>query len=101
MSNMKKVFTVQTVDGQSTVVNLNTRVNGEYFMAASGGFGGGTLAAEVSPDGGTTWVPVRERDGTAAVLTTPGELPILVAGDLLRLDLSGATAATLDAWVGR
>jgi len=65
-----------TANGRSEPITVNiARSDGEAALTttvfAFGTFGSGTLALEVSPDGGSTWIPVTE-SGIAVALTSDG-----------------------------
>ena len=67
----------------------NVPVSSEYMFYGVGGFGGGTLQLEASPDNGINWF-------TVETLTKPGRLiRYLVGGEKIRITLSGATGATI------
>lgn len=84
------------LDNVAATVNSGTFPSAGDFMSlvASGGFGGGTLTVQVSPDGGTTWI------NTPATLTAAGVTNFIGGeGLLFRLALTGAAGASLTAWV--
>lgn len=63
--------------------------NGKVILVAHGGFGGGTVTWEQSPDDGTTWVPLGTR-------TVAGQdVYEVAAGTRVRGTLAGATGPTL------
>ena len=100
---MIRMFNAQGANGQSApyrVINEGSseghpRPRVDFSLYADGTFGGGTVKLQASPDGGTTWFDV-----PSASLTVKGVVGGTVYGQRLRLDLSGATAPTLSAWLG-
>ena len=90
-----QLFTAQTADGNSQAIRWP---GGEGTYNAEGTFGGGTATLQFSPDGGTTW----KSCGSDAELSSDGaanfKLPV---GYHLRVSLSGASGANLDAWVNK
>lgn len=64
---------------------------GEHLLMAAGTFGSGTVAAEYSPDGGTTWVSV-------ATLTATGSAAFKIPAGRIRHTLSGATSPEINSW---
>ena len=76
-----------SADGVSK--SYNVPVSESYMFYAVGGFGGGCLSLEASPDGGSNWFTVEQ-------LTAPGRLiRYLVSGEKVRLSLSSATAPNI------
>ena len=74
-------------DGFSKTSNVPLSI--DYMFYATGSFGGGTLSLEASPDDGANWF-------TVETLTTAGRIiRYLVAGEKIRLALTGSTAANI------
>lgn len=88
MSRIYQLFAGQGDNGDSESVQVRA---GEHIIMGGGTFGGGTLAAEFSPDGGTTWVVV-------ASMTAQGSVAFKVPPGRIRAALSGATTPDLNAW---
>jgi hypothetical protein len=86
-----KLFNAQTAN--ATSASVIAAIPSGFTVYASGGFGGGNVQMQVSPDGGTTWV----NDGTT--ITADGVTEFSTAATAVRAVLAGATAATLSLWV--
>ena len=71
-------------------------IEGKINVAAFGTFGGGSLAFELSYDGGATWFTATNNLGDPATITANGALNIEVGTANLRLTLSGATAPNIN-----
>lgn len=93
---MHRVFTNLSANGKSGVLTVTDSAK-SVVIVASGTFGSGTLGIEISPDDGTTWVPV---EGASNTLTKAGIVDTFVVPQMcqVRLDFSGATNPTLQAW---
>lgn len=83
------------------IVNPNNGATPYQMFGASGTFGGGTLALEMSVDGGTTWFAVTDSVG-AVELTAAGAVITNILGDndipavvKMRGTLSGATSPSI------
>ena len=87
MSTFEQEFTTQTANGSSST---QTWEGGLGHMFVSGTFDSCTVALEVSPDDGTTWVAV----GGDASLTAAGCVSFELNPCKVRLTLSSAGAAT-------
>lgn len=87
--------TVFQIPDQADVVANTTYINGDPAVSwgAFGTWGSGTLALQVSPDGGTTWFNVDTLTANGKKLTKP------VTQLLGRLTLTGATSPALTAYV--
>jgi len=85
-------FTGQTSSANSAAFDWP---GGDGFFVVYGGFGGGTATLKWSPDGGTTWVVL---DSTLA-LTAAGAIDFNLPAGKIRVELTGATSATLTALV--
>lgn len=69
-------------DGPSTPLKVDT---GEYVLAASGDFGGGTVAFKITPDGmGTIAL-------TAAAMDAPGIKAVVLPRGEVVFEMSGST----------
>lgn len=68
--------------------------SGQTGICAAGTFGGGTMVLEVSPDGGTTWIPLAGASYTAAFTT----VITMASGARLRAVLTGATTPSISVW---
>ena len=90
MNIPNKVFTNQATNASSVAVVCYGQFQ---TVLLQGGFGGGSVALEVSADG-VTWTPLTTT-AVASVINFQ-----LADGFSVRLTLSGATAATLNAWIG-
>lgn len=89
MGTITRDFTQLVANGSSDPQNVP--INGDYLFFASGTWGAGTLTLEASPDNGTTWFSVTS-------LTANGRTKVFLgSGENVRVTLSGATAATIDA----
>ena len=66
-----------------------------YMLIAWGGFGGGTVTIQISPDQGTTWLVAKACDGSPLTFTEPGTIALeWLAADLnFRAELTGSTSA--------
>lgn len=86
-----QLFTNQAANGASSAITSA----GEYMtLVVAGTFGGGTVTIQCSPNGGTTWVD------TEATFTAAGVKNIIGGEGLqFRLNLTGATSPSLNAWV--
>ena len=98
-----------TADGSTTGITWTNPNNGVvptgtlYIFGSS--FGGGTVTGEVSPDGGTTWIPLKDDTGTAISTTTNAHFNFSlasgsnnpIAGEQIRVraTLAGATSPSL------
>lgn len=71
-------------------------IEGKLNVAAFGTFSGGSLAFELSYDGGVTWFAATDSSGDAASLGADGALNIEVGTADFRLTLSGATAPDIN-----
>lgn len=96
-----------TADGSTSGGNIKNPDNAAsiyQMVAASGDFGSGTLAVEMSVDGGTTYFAVTDSSG-AVTLTDDGAVRTFLLGPSrnqtaqqvkIRLTLSGATNPDID-----
>jgi len=71
-------------------------IKGKLNVAAFGTFSGGSLAFELSYDGGTTWFAATDSSGESAAISENGALNIEVGTADFRLTLSGATAPDIN-----
>ena len=91
-SSFTKVFDGVSANGNSTALNWP---GGVGQMVVEGTWGGGTVKLQVSPDDGTTWVAV----GGDSTITADGVVNFDLNSCDIRLNLSGATAPSLDGWL--
>jgi len=68
---------------------------GVGMVAAWGSFGGGTLALEMSPDNGATWIAVDRGGDSFVTFTAAGNGAFQLGICLLRLNLAGATTPSV------
>ena len=90
-----QVFTTQTSNADSTVVDMpdSTRF-GNVVVSGTGTF---TVKLQHSVDGGTTYV---DSDTTDGQVTASGSFNFeLNPRDKVRLNLSDASGASVDAWI--
>ena len=64
-------------------------------MVVAGTFGSGTVKLQLSPDDGTTWVDV----GGDSSVTAAAVVNYSVNACSLRLNLSGSSGASINAWL--
>tara|TARA_B100001750_G_scaffold172218_1_gene140460 strand:+ start:73 stop:414 length:342 start_codon:yes stop_codon:yes gene_type:complete len=93
-TSLTQVFTGVTADGESAELNWP---GGVGQMVVDGTFGGGTVALEMSPDDGTTWVAI----GGDASVTSDAVVNFDLNGCDIRLSLSGSSGANLNGWLTR
>lgn len=86
-----KLFNAQAANANSTPAVVPFPSG--FTVMCSGGFGGGNIQMQVSPDGGTTWV------NAGATITADGATDFAFAATAVRAVLAGATASTLSLWV--
>lgn len=95
-----RVFTDQAANGNSIEVLLprneatGKRADGPVTVHLADDIGGGNIQLEVSPDDGTTWIPIG-----ATITTLIAFAYQSVVGTRLRLALAGSTTPNLDAWI--
>lgn len=70
---------------------------GRGSVVVWGNFGGGTVALQMSPDVGTTWINVDDSGDTYVTFTADGTGGFEEGLCLLRFSLSGATSPSV--WV--
>jgi len=87
---MEKLFTDQTANANGTTLNWPGGSKAATFVGY-GTWDTATLTLEMSPDGGTTWIPV-----TGMSLTADGHLdiPPLGSGVKIRAVLASVGAST-------
>lgn len=78
--------------GSGSAVSLGTKK--EYFLSASGTFGGGTLTLEFRETGTTTWITVSSVTGLTAANLVRFTAPM---NSEVRVTLTGATTPSV-AW---
>lgn len=79
---------------QTLSTNSTTNVidwSGDGTCYAFGTFDGGTAELQFSPDGGNTWIPLTDANGSAIPLTGNGAINFSLGNCKLRVDLSNAT----------
>jgi len=94
-----QVFTAQTANGNSSAYQLTSAPEGgvqpvTMQLQASGTWGGAVLQVQVSPDSGTTWITL-----TGASLTVDGVIQFDVNATQVRVNISGVTTTSLNAWI--
>ena len=94
---MFRLFNAQAANGNSAVFSIKRDVPAEGVqmeLYVLGTLGGGTVVLQASPDGGTTWQTI------TSAITTVGRTLITVCSQCpLRLNLSGATSPSVNAWI--
>lgn len=65
---------------------------GRYMLVATATWGGGSLALKALAANGTTYVAVKDINGSAASLTADGTILMDLPGGSYRLDVTTATA---------
>lgn len=80
-----------TANGTSEEVQIEGRIN----VAAFGDFGSGSLAVELSYDGGTSWFAALGEGGTPTAFTTGDSVLLEVGEAFVRFNLSGATSPSV------
>jgi hypothetical protein len=89
---LQQVFTAKTSNGQSLEVDHG---GGEIEVVVYGTFGGGTATLQAKYADTATWVPVSNGAWTTAEM----RLLKTIRPCKLRLDLTGATSPSLNAWM--
>jgi len=101
---MARIFNQTSVSSNGSVdfdwLNKRGDNNNRGSLFVYGTFGGGTVSLLASPDGGTTYVPVKDSTGTAITFTANNLINFELYSDprnpvKLRLTLSGAAGANL------
>ena len=91
--SMHQVFAAIVADATSGAFS-NTAKDRTLIVLAGGGFGGGTLTIEISPDDGVTFV-----DSGVTGLSAAGVMEVTIPDESqVQLVLTGATTSTLSAW---
>lgn len=85
-----------SADGNGTGVTVNHTQPLEV-VAYGSTFGGGTVTAQFSPNGGTTWITLKDLLGSNVSLTAnDAKGPIkLTPGDMFRPVLSGSSSPSI------
>lgn len=87
-------FAARTTNADSTAYPASFP-KGEGEFQVYGTFDGATITLKFSPDGGTTYVTVKDLGGTDVAITSAKSVPVRSPlGQLLRASLTGAGAAT-------
>lgn len=103
---MSKYTAVLTTAAPSTFVcNVNKKRDFEFWQAtcfATGTFGGGTVNWLISPDGGSTTVPMYDASGVAYTSTANDNFNAIIGGGSTNSDcvkiyatLTGSTGASV------
>lgn len=87
-----QIFTAQASDASSLVVNHG---GGQVEIVVGGSFGGGTVTAVARFPGTGAWVPLDGGEWTVPAV----KLLATIRPCEIRLDLVGASGASLNAWV--
>jgi hypothetical protein len=90
---MTQLFTGQTTDASSQAIDFS---GGPVMMVVNKVGGTGTIALQMSPNDGTTWLPVDGMSLTADGTKICSHLPRCK----LRVNLSSASSANFNVWVG-
>lgn len=88
---MMKLLDAVTANANSDAIVWK---GGTGLLVATGTWGSGTIAVQISPDGGTTWIGL-----TSITMTANGTKEFTAPAAKLRLALTGATNPSLTAWV--
>lgn len=89
-------FSAQTSDATSTSKGFFFP-NRRGQLVAWGTFGGGLIAVNFSPDGGATWIPAKDRNGTAIVIADAIALELTAPyGEMLQCIISGSSGASIN-----
>lgn len=87
-------------DSHAFLPQRDTQGSVPLAVCLHGDFGGGTVKPYLSPDGGTTWVPVDDGQGADIEYTDARAygltIPVAMA---MKLTLAGSTSPDLDWWV--
>ena len=85
-----------TADGNSTVTVAQGR-GGHYYLDVHGTFGSGSLAVEISHDGGENFYPVTTAVGTDLAVTADYNAVVTVPGrSQIKFVLTGSTSPDID-----
>jgi hypothetical protein len=92
--------TVDVTGGDGVVTNFRNNKANIYIF---GTFGSGTVTIETQAPDGSTWIQERDRTGSAFSVTDDEIVPLgnLVYGQKIRLQLSGSTTPSIDAFIQR
>lgn len=97
------MFTTSTplvANSSTTAVPYEAR-KGRCTVAAWGTFSGGTLAMQMSPDNGTTWINIDPDGSTTCTFTNNGVGNFQINIDcLVRATLTGATSPSVNVKFG-
>lgn len=98
-----QILTGNGSSGVGSIKNPNTGASPYQVVYASGTFGGGSLAIEISNDGGSTWFAATDSSGSVS-FTSPGSARLFLLGNnnpvassqiKIRGNLSGSTTPSL------
>ena len=73
------------LEADGTTITSNIPVSNDYVFYATGGFGGGTVSLEASPDRGVTWLTVEQLSNNGRLVRYLG------AGEIVRMSLTDST----------
>lgn len=90
-------FTAQTSDATSSSFRFLFSNRRAQFVVW-GTLGGATITLQFSPDGGTSWVTVKDMNGNDVAYTVARAVEIVAPhGELLRCVIAGSSAASINA----
>lgn len=97
---MERLFSSRTANGRSSDVGTGllgraVALGGEAKIMFSGTIGAATISVDTSPDGGTTWIP------SGATFVSGATNPVIIElspGELLSVNMTGASGTTADVW---
>lgn len=94
---LQQLFPALLANGATTSVPVQASfLEVDVFVQDTPTWGGGTLALQTSPDGGTTWMNVTGATWTSGGGRLTASAPInAVGGTALRLNLTGATSPNI------
>ena len=85
-----------TADGNSTVTIAQGR-GGQYYLDVHGTFGSGSLAVQISHDGGENFYPITTAVGTDLAVTADYNAVVTVPGrSQIKFVLTGSTSPDID-----
>ena len=90
------VFKWETVTEADTCAGAAIPSMGVGSVSATGTWGSATMVMQGSIDGGTTWVALKDLDGTAISITANGGATVSAPFLLVRPSFSGGTGQDVD-----